>query len=212
MFDGILSLLNPYLSALRVLDFSAENRNSWDAMNRFSSPHFGFVGSETPTFSFCHEMFPWCSKKYFFNFGMNHVFVNVKNISSSVERKFKIYQAIREGRMAFSSPLVHSFQGNSWRLVCSNASYQSGDSVTSLNPGCHFQITFPEDLQGEKHVALFKNGEPISNEKTHSSHLEMKHSGPGAYRLEVYKKMKSRLGVLLDKNVPYVFYNPIYLQ
>lgn len=201
---------NHFLSFLRLTEIYTKDFLAWDAINSIDPGHFGILGSENnrplgryfgnwPGYD---EMFRWAS---------NILFLKSPIPSDHTERKNALYTAIKEGRSAIGFQILHPLSGNQARLTCGGKSYGPGDRV-SEESGCSIQVKTPSDFPYQKQVRVLRNGELVAESIAPEDEVSFPISAPGAYRVEVNALIKSRLRITLNRYVPYVIYNPIYLR
>ncbi len=209
-----LAPLNPYLSSLRFLDFYPKDLTVWDNMNLSAdAKHFGILAHDT------HSKLKYSKDGYLrwpdylqtFKLGSNLVFLKEPLASDFNDRKKQIYSSIREGRLAMVFDVVHPYDGIDYFIQCGDKKYQSGDEIPA-NSQCQLSLLFPESFPYERVIRILKNGEIYKEIVTKSPTLSEKIEGSGTYRTEVWVKGHSLLRIALHREVPYVFYNPIYFR
>lgn len=202
---------NEHLGALRFIHFNAKDLQAWDAMNAIQPGHFGILGHDVHAKLKLNQdlVFRWPDYRPTFNVASNAVFLHSPPSSEFAKRKRQIYEAIRQGRSAIVFQLLHPFSVNEWKLVCGEKTYISGDKV-DYAPQCHFQVVTPHDFP--VHLILVQDGKPVFEKISSEGVLRIPVTGHGVYRLEVHAAIKSSFRILLPQNVPYIFYNPIYIR
>ncbi len=204
---------NPYLTALRLWEPNIRDFKGWDAINTVSPGHFGMIAtddlSDWPILGKLGTWLPQWDQTL--GVAANVVFPEEKVSEDFAERRSQIYRALRHGRSALLFQAIHPFSGNDWSLQCGEKTYRSGDKEAQLRAGCEFVVKTPATLSVPKRLVLWKDGS-VAQEISVSQPIErIKVEEPGIYRLEVWVKQKTLFRVLLDKEVPYLFYNPLYI-
>ena len=129
------------------------------------------------------------------------------------KRKQQYYSSLREGRSAIVYQSVYPFEGNSWKVKCGDKQFGSGELVRDT-AGCVAKVQTPV-TPFSKVILLVRNGEvsqEVESEKNSNETLTIPLGAAGTYRVEVWAKMHSAMRISMNRLVPYVFYNPIYLQ
>ncbi len=203
-----------YVGILRILNFPEKDRKAWDTMNTLSTGRFGLLGSDA------HGVLPlgsrlkvkWPGYRESFMMGTNVVFGEVPS-GDLVARKTSLYDGIRQGRGAMLLRPVGPFAGNDWRVECGAGKGRSGSRLTAPVVGgkCTSTVEIPSDFPFETVIRLYRNGELVSENSDAARPLVATLDRPGTYRVEVWARMGTRLGVFLRGVVPYVLYNPIYV-
>ncbi len=206
---------NEYLSALRFLETYPKDFVAWDEMTRRGPGHFAYLAHDTHSKVKLNqtESLNWPGYLQTFKMASNVVFLKSPKSDDFETRKKQVYEGLREGRLAVLYQIVAPFDGNDWRIDCDGKTFTVGDSV-SFKESCEAVITTPV-TPFVKVVRLVKNGEIIREvvvEPGSKSPLRVPLKGAGTYRLEVLAQKHTALRILLNRLVPYVFYNPIYLQ
>ncbi|MBI1861804.1 MAG: hypothetical protein HYR96_12890 [Deltaproteobacteria bacterium] len=205
--------LNNYLGALRFLQFYEKDLSSWDSMNMIVPGHFGILGHDTHSkFKLTQTaVFRWPDYEQTFRMASNVVFLKEKPDADFEKRRRQIYSALRSGSMAVTFQILGPFDGNDWTLTCGHKTFRSGDQA-DLSPNCHFQAVAPVHFPYPVRFKLIHDGKVVHDSSSEESVRRIPVSGPGVYRLEVYAKVRSLFHLLLSHDVPYVFYNPIYVR
>ncbi len=204
---------NNYLGAMRFFQFYRKDIDTWDGMNIISPGHFGIIGHDTHSrLKLSRDLvFRWPDYLETFQLASNVVFLDEDPPEEFEARKSQLYKAIRRGAMAVHFRLVYPFAESDWNLTCGNQTVKSGGTINA-SPDCHFQSVMPVHFPYPIHLRLVKDGKIIHEETTEESVRRLPAAGPGVYRLEVYARMRSALHLLLRSDVPYLFYNPIYIR
>jgi len=208
----LISPFNPYLTALRLFRPYPKDFVVWDNMNALSRDHFAIVSQDS------HEKLrvnpqwslPWPSYRDTFKLASNVIFPSVPLPEDFEARKKVLYHALKEGRNALLFHAIAPFPGNDWRLVCGEKTYRSGDEVSG--DGCEFQIETPATLPYPRIVRLWKDGEPLQEDKGVGTVVKMPVKGPGIYRVQVSVTPHTATGVFLSEETPYLYYNPIFVR
>jgi hypothetical protein len=213
---GLTALLYPfnnYLAALRFDQIYRKDFTSWDAMNMVSPGHFGILGHDTHSKLKINEStaFPWPDYEQSFRIGSNIIFYDPPLAEDYEARKAQIYRSIRQGRNALVLQFIHPFAGNDWHLTCGDKNYFSGDTVTRSDH-CGFSATVPSSFPFPKVFRLWRDGEIAYEVTTTENTLHFPVTKEGGYRLEVWAKAHTRMRLFLRQEVPYLFYNPIYVK
>ncbi len=228
LFTALLSPWNEYLSALRLLNASGvnpENFRLWDKCNEAHPPCFGILGQDTHA-NIQWRLFSknfsvkWPSYETTFLIGRNVVFLNEPRPSEFKQRKEVLYQSLQEGRIAVVFSYLSPFQGNDWSLRCNAPSikdtpsvFRSGDRVSfsSHTNACHFHLSISQGLPYRTLVKVIRNSKVvIEQEIAHEMSWELKESG--TYRAEVWVKKENFIRPLVPEDIPYIFYNPIFIK
>jgi hypothetical protein len=127
-------------------------------------------------------------------------------------RKEQIYRSIREGRLAMVFHSLFPFSGNDWYLQCGEKVFRMGDTGPLNQKDCRFVIQSPEAFPYGRILRLWKDGEVFKEVTPHRATTEIPLESAGTYRLEVWAKARTALHILENRDIPYVFYNPIYVK
>jgi hypothetical protein len=204
---------NPYLASLRLFEPVARDLRGWDSVNALSPGHFGLVASDDLS------DWPWVDRLGFpippweqtLKVASNVVFPDGPVSTQFTQRRAQIYSALRGGRSALLFHAIHPFGGNDWTLECGDKSYRSGDSLNRRD-GCEFVVKLPPTLQYTRKLRLVRDGTPVAEIPNARNEERIAVDQAGAYRLEVWVKKSSLLHLLLDREIPYLFYNPLYVR
>lgn len=209
----LLSPFNPYLAALRFFQVYPKDFVAWDNMNAMATGHFAFLAHDTHEKLKLnqHWSLPWPSYQQTFRLASNVILLPEAVPEDFEARKKLMYQSLKKGRAVIVFQSIHPFTGNDWRLECGDAVYRSGDDLT-FREGCTFVAQTPTTLPYPPTVRLVKDGEPIENlvNAPHETRWPLK--VPGNYRLEVGVNPHTLARLFLNREVPYLFYNPIYVR
>lgn len=211
---GLLPL-NEYLAALRFFATYPKDFVAWDEMTVRGPGHFAYLAHDTHSKLKINSQkaINWPGYLQTFKMASNILFLQGPKSSDFETRKKQYYQSLREGRLAIVFQAVAPFVGNDWKVVCGEDTYKVGD-IAKLKGTCEAIITTPSTAF-KKVARLVKNGEIISEvlvDRNSTAPLKVSLKSPGTYRLEILAKKRSALGLLLNRLVPYVYYNPIYVQ
>lgn len=218
-FDFLLTVslypLNQYLTALRFFATYAKDFVAWDEMTLSGPGHFAYLAHDTHSKVKLNRDSSWNWPGYLQTFKMasNVIFLKEAKANDFETRKKQMYESLKEGRLAIVYQSLAPFEGNDWQVVCGQEHYGIGDTAKN-NENCVAQISTPT-TSFVKVVRLIKNGQifrEIVVDKKSDKPLQIPLKGPGTYRVEVLAKKHTALRLLLNRLVPYVFYNPIYLQ
>lgn len=215
-FFGTLTVspFNPFLSALRFFQIYPKDLSSWDAMNAVTPGHFAILAHDTHSKLKINHAWslPWPSYEQTFKLASNVVFLKDAPETDFEKRKRQIYESIRDGRIALHFHSLFPFDGNSWSLNCGGTSYFPGDTNSTSNEACKFEVSTPLNFPYKIGLRLWKNGDLTYETMTHNATSEIPFDGPGSYRLEVWAHPHTFFRLLLNSPVPYVLYNPIYAK
>ncbi|MBI4406277.1 MAG: hypothetical protein HY537_19115 [Deltaproteobacteria bacterium] len=203
---------NNYLGALRFLQIYPKDFESWDAMNVVKPGHFGILAHDSHSKVKLRDNmeFRWPSYTKTFRLAANAILLKEPPAADFHQRKVQLYTAIREGRIALFFPVLHPFRGNDWSLECKTARHRSGDHVV-LDPQCSFTLRVPEKFPYPLRARVIKDGKVIF-ETAASPLTRFPLQGPGIYRVELWSQMSTPMHLWLSREVPYLFYNPIYVK
>jgi hypothetical protein len=217
VLSSLIFPFSNYLSALRVIHVPEKNLQSWDAMNSIAPGRMAIAAQEIPAGS----LIPGWSSDWNFASALIPAALNSVRLSAAPAadfeaRKLQTYEALARGRTALFFPLRYARFGVDWRLDCPERNYRSGDNVPSALSNCVFKIEMESGLAAIKpSVALLRDGKVVKEWPKASATL-LEHNLPsesgGSYRLELSVPTRTPSGLLLNKPVPYVFYNPIYVR
>lgn len=218
-FDFILTAaiypFNEYLSALRFFEVYNKDFTSWDEMTSRKTGHFAYLAHDTHSKLKLsnHRSLSWPGYLQTFKMAANVLFLKEPRSFDFETRKKQFYQSLKEGRLAIVYQALAPFEGNEWKVVCGEQNFTVGDTVKGFS-NCEAQIQTPV-TPFKKIVRLVRNGEIIREivvAKTSSNAVKLPLTRTGVYRVEVLAARHTALRLLLNRLVPYVFYNPIYLQ
>lgn len=205
--------LSNFLAANRFVQDDRQDLTAWDAMNAITPGRFGILAEHSRNkVRVTRDVgFRWPRHEQAFKVGSNVLFFEPPLAQDFAQRKKQIYELIRSGRSAMAFPFLHSFPGNDWKLECPEGTYRSGDQVTPQGK-CEFVLHLPEDLDYPSVLRLWKSGELYKEVTTIDPVSRFPLAGPGVYRLEVWLSVQTLFRLLLSGEVPYLFYNPIYVH
>lgn len=204
---------NNFLGLSRFADVPRKDLASWDAMNAASRGRFA-VGAVN-----AHEGFSissrwpltWRNAAQSLRTVHNIVFYKADLNEDFDKRQRQIYQYLKKGSSAILFPFVYPFSNNDWHVSCDDQVSRSGDRVR-YSPKCNFQVQIPKNFPYQKIVRLWKDGELVREIIPAPSQLEIPVPSAGSYRLEIWARNHSLFRLSLDREVPYLFYNPIYID
>ena len=214
LLTAMLIPFNEFLSSLRFFQFFPKDLSAWDTMNSFQEGHFGILAHDTHGTLGLSETLSvrWPDYDEMFRLAGNIVFPMAPLSQDFQERKKEIYRAIRKGRLAMHLRAIFPYEGNALVLRCGDKTYDVGDSVSLTPEKCEFEVSTPLKLPYAKRVRLVRNGETVTETSTEGPILRLPITSPGVYRVEVWVSPRSLFHILLNRDVPYVFYNPVYVQ
>jgi hypothetical protein len=205
---------NPYLTALRLWGIHPRDFRGWDALVSVTPGFFGIVGtddlSDWPVLGRLSTLIPQWDQTL--GVASNVLFPTEPLASDFSERRKQIYATLRQGRSALLFQAIHPFPGNDWVMRCGSATFRSGDRDALLNPGCEFMIQTPSTLSANKRVVLLRDGEVVHEIPHASSQETLPIQEKGSYRVEIWVRQNTLFHALLDTEVPYLFYNPLYVR
>lgn len=206
---------NEYLSALRFLEIYPKDFNVWDEMTSRGPGHFAYLAHDTHSKVKLNNQYSLAWPDYLMTFKLasNILFLKEPKAADFEKRKQQYYLSLKEGRSAIVYQSVFPFNGNSWNIQCGEKKWGPGDVVRDVT-GCEAWVQTPI-TPFIKVIRLVKNGEQTHEvlvDKSSKEPLRLPLSGAGTYRVEVWAKLHSALRLALNRPVPYIFYNPIYLQ
>lgn len=205
--------LNHTLGALRFIQFYDKDLSAWDNMNTIVPGHVGILGHDTHSLLKLTRtaVFRWPDYYETFRVASNVVFLKESASTDFETRKKQIYDSIRRGAVAIIFQLLSPFNGNDWTLTCGNNNFRSGDQA-DLMSNCHFQAVTPIHFPYPVRFRLIQDGKVVSDTTSDENVRRFPVTGRGVYRLEVYARVRSLLHILMNRDVPYVLYNPIYIK
>ncbi len=212
--SALVAPLNPYLSTLRLYQPDTRDFQGWDAMNAVSPGHFGVLATDEVSHwpilgRLGIPVPPW---QQTLSATANVVFPEGPIGSTPRERRAQVYRALRDGRSAILLNAVHSFDGNDWALVCGKKEYRSGDKFALRETGCEFVVRTPPTLKYPRRLILYRDGKPEAEIASAGDVERFPVTQDGAYRLEVRVHTHSFFRILLNQEVPYLIYNPLYVR
>ncbi len=212
--SAAMAPFNPFLATLRLYEPDARDLQGWDAMNAVSPGHFGVLATDEVSLwpvlgRLGIPLPPWTQT---LSATSNIVFPEGAVGSTPRERRAQIYRAIRDGRSALLLHAIHPFDGNDFALVCGKKEYRSGDKFALREAGCEFVVRTPATLQGPKRLILYRDGRPEAEIASAADVERFPLTHDGAYRVEVRVQRHSLLRILLNQEVPYLIYNPLYVR
>lgn len=205
--------LNNYLSLLRAIDLPRKQLASWDAMNAASQGRFGVAAVSAHESFRTSASFPitWRNAPQALRTVQNILFVEGSLPDDYEERKRAIYSRIRAGNLAIHFPFVFPFSNSDWRLKCGEKIYRSG-ARAAASSDCEFQVQSPNYFPHERIVRLWKDGELVREIVPAPARITLPLQGRGNYRLEVWARPHSLFRLAVNREVPYLIYNPIYVN
>ncbi len=212
LFTAAIYPFQNYVAVLRLLNFPEKDRKSWDTMNTLSTGRFGILAQDTHSLLKLHDkvQLPWPSYRETFMMGTNIVF-GEENSPDLLTRKKSLYENLRQGRSAMLFRAVGDFAGNDWVVECGAEKGRAGSRLRFAG-ACTSTVEIPSDFPFDTVVRLYRNGDLIAEKTDATRSVALPLDRPGTYRVEVWSRTRTRLGIFLSGTVPYVFYNPIYLQ
>jgi len=213
---GLTLLTYPFsnfLTGLRFAQMSRKDLVAWDAMNAISPGRFGILAEH----SHANLRLPgqlavrWPEHEQVFKTGTTVLFYEPPLARDFESRKKQIYELIRQGKSAMVFNFIYPFRGNDWYLDCGGEQFRSGDTPPE-NPQCEFVAQLPRGLGYPVVLRFWKSGELFREIRTEEAMTRIPIGGPGVYRLEVWLEAHTLFRVLLSGEVPYLFYNPIYVR
>ena len=114
--------------------------------------------------------------------------------------------------MAMVFQLLHPFDGNDWSIRCGEKNYRSGAKVSFQEDKCWAVIRTPATFPYPLKISLWKDGQRITEHRATQPSLEIPLSAPGVYRVELWAQARTLSSRALGRDVPYLFYNPIYVR
>ncbi len=205
---------NPYLSALRLFEPVTRDLRGWDAVNAVSPGHFGLVAtddlSDWPLVD--RIGFPIPPWEQTLKVASNVVFPEGEVATNFAQRRNQIYSAIRQGHSALLFNAIHPYGGNDWTLECAGKTHRTGDHAVLQGKACEFVVKLPPSLKYPRKLVLVRDGALFAEILNARDEERFAVDQDGSYRLEVWVKEASLLHVLLDREIPYLFYNPLYVR
>ncbi len=204
----LLAPFSAYLSALRLSAPNVRDLKGWDAVNSLSQGHFATVATD--------DLFDWPGIRRLHGtppiaVATNVLFPPATLSSDFATRRKQIYSAIREGKSALLFQSIHPFQGNAWELVCGGTVSRSGSTVP-FTAGCEFLVNTPASLPFSRTIKLIRDGETVYSINSGQTQERFALDKPGSYRVEVWVEHTTLMGFFQGAEVPYVFYNPLYVR
>jgi hypothetical protein len=209
---SLLYPLNPFITALRVIQPYPKDIANWDNMNSLEPRHFGILSSQFNLKVHWPKLnISWPTYREIFRLGSNIVFPKEPLSNDFQTRKRQIYRSIKEGRLAMVFQAIHPFVGNDFYLKCPNGLFRSGEIFRGDPAACEFIVKTPENLPYATKIRLLKNGELEKEFLSGNSEVHIPVAGVGQFRIETLVRPHSFFWILLRKWVPYVIYNPIFI-
>lgn len=205
---------NAYLTALRLWEPNARDFKGWDAINSVSPGHFGVIAADDLSdWPVVGRLGSW-APQWEQNLGAaaNVVFPDSAISEDFTERRAQIYRALRHGKSALLFQAIHPFSGNDWALECGEKLFRSGDKEAVMQGKCGFVVKTPVTLSASKRLVLWRDGEVVKEIDSARPVERIAVEEKGTYRLEVWVKQRTLFRILLNKEVPYLFYNPLYVR
>ena len=184
-------LIKPELMLLKMLNRPEENLRKWDELNKVH-PIYGYFSADA------HLLYRPLLSSFRLHLSLK------RPLSKDFETaKRQVYNALRQGRFysaieAAAQAKGFQFWGEKKRKKISMGNTALLDSPISL----HIENPFPFASQ----VHLIHNGIKIFDSNENSVSFEAKQ--PGVYRIEIYLRERTPL----EKNIPWIVSNPIFLQ
>lgn len=211
-FSAFLTALllpaNNYLAFLRLLQYPEEAVRSWDANNALTPGRFAIFSHELPFISAAKLGSPWNTYRPSIRLARNVVFCSKDGDFSA--RRQTLYRAIERGESALVVSGLAPFGESSWSMHCGEHRYTSSSIPRPLEPHCFFETKAHPNLPTK--ARLFRNGEFLSESTLSNEPWIVPVEASGTYRLEAVMKIQTRFGIFLDQEVPWLFYNPIYVH
>lgn len=205
-----LAPFNAYLSSLRLSAPNSRDLKGWDAVNTLSPGHFATVATD--------DLFDWpmvrrasADPTLPLSIATNVLFPSEPLSLDFSTRRKQIYSTLKQGKSALLFQAIHPFQGNSWELACGSTRARSGATVP-FAPSCEFLIHTPGTLSLPRTIKLIRDGETVQTIHSSQTQERLSLDKPGTYRVEVWVKHTTLLGFFQSAEVPYVFYNPLYVR
>ncbi|MBY0370127.1 hypothetical protein K2X33_05535 [bacterium] len=207
-----LAPLNSYLALMHLYDFPEREIQAWDASHPVSPGHFGIVGSDESS------QMPWLDKagltlpptELALGAASNAIILDAPLAKTATERQTQIYQALKEGRSAMVLHAIHPFEGNDWFVQCGEKQYRVGARFP-WSQGCEMHVETPPGL-GHKRIVFVRDGQKIAERTAAKPSETLALEGPGVYRVEVWVRQTSLLRLALNREAPYLMYNPLYVR
>jgi len=220
--DGILDFsvtttlyfFNQYLAALRFAKLYPKDFSSWDAINSVSPGKFGILAHDTHEKLRINDNYSirWPTYDETFRIGENVVFYDPPLKDDFEARKRQIYQSLRNGRNALLYSFIHPFPGNDFQIDCAGKVSRSGDRESALGKKCEALVTLPSTFPYATTVKIYRDGEVIHTKTSADREFRFPVNGRGVYRAEVWAHAHTVFYLIKNAEVPYLFYNPIYLN
>jgi len=210
---SLLYPLNPFITALRVIEPYPKDIANWDNMNSLEPRHFGILSSQFNLKVHWPRLnISWPNYRELFRLGSNIVFPREPLSTEFKTRKKQIYHWIKEGRLAIAFQAIHPFLGNDFYLKCPNGIFRSGEVFHGDTSACEFIVKTPANLPYATKIRLLKNGELEKEIFSSDSEIHIPVVGVGQFRIETLVRPHSFFWILLRKWIPYVIYNPIFIS
>lgn len=210
----LIAPFNPFLAALRFFQFPKKDFNTWDTMNSLNPGGSGILAHDahakikmTPSTDF---RFPDYLRT--FKLASNVVFLEEPPVANFESRKRQIYQRLKKGHSAFVLQAIYPYKGNDFKLVCGDGTYRSGDKANLRNKDCNFEIYRPKNFLYPRIVRLLRNSEVIKESVQNEPIISFPVDAPGSYRLEVSIRTPIYKRLFAPAEIPYLYYNPIYVH
>lgn len=218
LLSSMLFPVSNYLSALRTVQVPEKNLQAWDAINSLSPGHFAIAAQELPSQSGLPRWMPngWSLALSFLPTTLNAVAIQQPLATTFEARRLQTYEALSQGKTALFFPLRYPRFASDWRLVCGEHTFRAGSVVPSALSNCNFQIELdPALAKLSPSIRLLRDGKLVTQWERSSQpmlQLPLVAENAGAYRLEIGIPTRTPFGILVHQEVPYAFYNPIYVR
>lgn len=211
---ALLAPFNEYLAALRFLQPYRKDFQYWDSITTLAQENrFGYLAHDAHGGIRISDKYKlqWPRYRDTFVLGKNYLFLENPVSNDFQLRKEAIYKAIRKGSMSIVFDVLHPFEGNDFTLRCGDHSYRSGDRVVA-NGACEFLVETPKNFPYPVRIQLWKDGTLMQDVLEAPPFTHFKLDSWGTYRVEVWAMPRTLFHLLLGHDVPYVLYNPIYVE
>ncbi len=205
---------NKFLSTAMFVKPYEKDFISWDTANMLSNKKIiGTIGHDT------HQKIPLYDN-YFIKWPTYLTAFKVANLivytdgdlpSDFEKRKKAIYNFIRSGNIAIVFRYLYPPKDLSLKVKCGLKLFGIGENVPFNEGNCRFLLKLPQNFPYETNIKVIRNAEVVKTFFAKDKTVEIPIKDKGIYRIEIFVKLKTFFGILLNRLVPYAFFNPMFV-